>query len=120
LKYGGQYIYHIYTTSTVEVNSGDTQFNIETPPKLHAHEGALYVMDDFDVTENFRINAGLRFTTFHHVGPFMLYQLDDQGWTSGKVEYKPGKPISSYSALEPRLSMRYITGKNSSVKVFFN
>jgi len=120
LKYGGQYIYHIYTTSTVEVNSGDTQFNIETPPKLHAHEGALYVMDDFDVTDNFRINAGLRFTTFHHVGPFTLYELDDQGRTSGKVDYKTGKPISSYSAIEPRLSMRYITGKNSSVKASFN
>jgi hypothetical protein len=33
LKYGGQYIYHIYTTSTVNVSSGDTHFNIDTPPK---------------------------------------------------------------------------------------
>jgi hypothetical protein len=40
VRYGLQYTYHIYTPSTVAVNSGDTNFNIDTPSKLNAHEAA--------------------------------------------------------------------------------
>ena len=120
LKYGGQYIYHIYTTSTVTVESGDTQFNIDTPPKLHAHETALYVMDDFDITDQLRLNVGVRLSTFAHVGPFTLYDLDEQGRSQGTEEFAPGKVIASYAALEPRLSMRYRIDGQSSVKASFN
>ena len=120
LKYGGQYIYHIYTTSTVDVSSGDTDFDIDTPPKLHAHETAIYVLDDFDLTDELRINAGLRFTNFNHVGPYTNYLLDSEGRSTGTVEYAPGKKITSYSALEPRLSLRYRIDGSSSVKASFN
>lgn len=120
LKYGGQYTYHIYTTSTVTVESGDTQFNIDTPPKLHAHETALYILDEFDITDDLRINAGLRLTTFAHVGPFTLYELDDQGRSTGTQEFAAGKPIASYAALEPRLSTRYRLDGKSSIKASYN
>ena len=114
LKYGGQYIYHIYTTSTVDVSSGETNFNIDTPPKLHAHEGAIYVMDDFDLTDQLRINAGLRFTMFSHVGPYVNNNLDENGERTSQDIIAPGKKISTYSALEPRFSLRYrVNGKSS-------
>lgn len=120
LKYGGQYIYHIYTTSTVNVESGETTFNIDTPPKLHAHETALYVLDEFDITDDLRVNAGLRLTTFNHVGPFKRYQLDEEGRSTGIEEFAAGKNIAGYAALEPRLSMRYRIDGQSSVKASFN
>jgi TonB dependent receptor/CarboxypepD_reg-like domain/TonB-dependent Receptor Plug Domain len=120
LKYGAQYTYHVYTTSTVEVESGDTQFDIDTPPKLHAHETALYILDDFDVSDVLRVNAGLRLTRFDHVGPYTLYELDSRGRSIGQTEYAPGKLIHSYMALEPRLSARYTLGPNSSLKASFN
>ena len=120
LKYGGQYIKHVYTTSTVSVNSGDVDFNIDTPPKLHAHEAAIYILDEFDITDQLRINAGLRFSTFHHVGPFRRYDQDEQGNTTGTTQFGPEEPIASYSALEPRLSMRYRIDGKSSVKASYN
>ena len=36
-------------------------------------------MDDFDLTDELRINAGVRFTSFAHVGPFTEYILDENG-----------------------------------------
>ncbi|HRP82590.1 MAG TPA: TonB-dependent receptor, partial [Flavobacteriales bacterium] len=54
LRYGLQYTYHIYTPSTVAVNSDNVDFNIDTPSKLNAHEAAVYVQDDFDVTDALR------------------------------------------------------------------
>jgi hypothetical protein len=119
LKYGGQYTYHIYTTSTVKVSSGDTDFSIDTPPLLRAHETALYAMDEFDLTDDLRINAGLRLSTFAHVGPYTLYLLDEQGRSTGTEQFGKGSTIASYAALEPRLSMRYRLRKGS-VKASYN
>ncbi|HRF82389.1 MAG TPA: carboxypeptidase-like regulatory domain-containing protein, partial [Flavobacteriales bacterium] len=66
LKYGVNYTYHIYTPSTVDVASGDTEFAIDTPSKLKAHEGAVYIQDDYDVSDVFRVNAGVRLSYFAH------------------------------------------------------
>ncbi len=120
LKYGGQYIKHVYTTSTVSVSSGDVDFNIEDPPLLHAHEGALYILDEFDATDRIRINGGLRFSTFHHVGPFRRYEFDEQGSPAGTTLFGNQEVIASYNALEPRLSVRYKIDGRSSVKASYN
>ncbi|MBK7101226.1 MAG: hypothetical protein IPH63_05465 [Flavobacteriales bacterium] len=67
LKYGLQYTYHIYTPSTVDVESGDTEFAIDTPSKLNAHEGALYFQDDYSVNRfGESRSASLLFCTCRH------------------------------------------------------
>lgn len=120
LKYGGQYTRHIYTPSTVKVESDDVQFDIEEPAKLNAHEAAVYVLDDMDVTDLLRVNVGLRFTWFAHVGNWREYLYDSEGTEIGQRTYSSGDIIAQYSALEPRISARYKTGANSSVKASFN
>lgn len=120
LKYGGQYTRHIYTPSTVKVESDDVEFNIEEPAKLNAHEAAVYVLDDMDVTDLLRVNFGLRFTWFAHVGNWREYLYDSEGTEIGQRTYSSGDIIAQYSALEPRISARYKTGANSSVKASFN
>ena len=121
LKYGGQYIYHVYTPSTVAIESGETQFNIDTPSKLLAHETALYILDEFDATDRLRLNGGLRFTSFAHVGEFKQYVLNSEGQASRViVNYGKGKPVANYLGLEPRLSARYRLTNTSSVKASYN
>ncbi|MBK6629057.1 MAG: TonB-dependent receptor [Flavobacteriales bacterium] len=120
LKYGGQYIHHTYTPSTVEARSGNTDFDILAPSLLIAHEGAVYVQDEFDLTDEIRINAGLRFTGFAHVGPFDEFVLDEQGERTDTRSFSGGETVGSYFALEPRLSARYRLNERSSVKASFN
>ena len=120
LKYGLQYTYHIYTPSTVDVESGDAEFAIDTPSKLRAHEGAIYIQDDYDVTDELRVNFGVRLSYFAHVGGFKEYLVDDAGRTTGIKDYTTGQPIKTYAGLEPRVSMRYKVGPTSSVKASFN
>src|SRR5690606_27049403 len=112
--------FHQYTPSTVAVNSGDTEFNIDTPSQLNAHEAAVYVQDDFDVTDLLRINAGLRASWFAHVGPFHEYLTDADGTTIGTRDYGSGEQIKAYSGLEPRLAVRYTLDKKNSLKASFN
>ncbi len=120
VRYGFQYTYHIYTPSTVAVNSGSTDFNIDTPSKLNAHEAAVYIQDAFDVTDLFRINFGLRYSWFAQVGPYHEYLTDDAGNTVGTYDYPAGSIIAQYGGLEPRVSMRYTLDKNTSVKASVN
>ncbi len=120
LRYGLQYTYHIYTPSTVAVNSDDVDFNIDTPSKLNAHEAAVYVQDDFDVTDALRINAGLRYSWFAHVGPYHEYLTDAQGNNTGAMDYSASDIIAQYGGLEPRLSARYTLDKNNSLKAGVN
>lgn len=121
LKYGGQYTYHIYTPSTVKVASGETDFNIDEPSKLRAHEAAIYAQDEFDLTDEWRFMAGLRFSWFAHVGAFKEYVLDGNGEaTDETIDYASGERIKGYAALEPRLAIRYKLDPTSSLKASFN
>lgn len=120
VRYGVQYVNHLYTPSTVSANSGDVDFLIDPPSKLHAHEAAVYVQDDFDITDELRLNAGLRASWFAHVGPFHEYLLDEAGNTTGTYDYRPNESVKQYSGLEPRASMRYTLNKNNSLKASFN
>ncbi len=121
LKYGGQYIFHKYTPSTVSIESGATAFNIDEPSKLLAHEVALYALDEFDLTDRIRLNGGLRLTMFSQVGPFKEYVLDSNGQPTGEfVNYGGGKAVKTYAGLEPRLSMRYRLDEMSSIKASVN
>ncbi len=120
LKYGGQYIFHTYTPSTVVIQSGETNFNIDEPSKLKAHEGAVYILDEFDITDQWRVNAGLRLTSFTQVGTYREYLYDAQGKQTGTQEYAANETIKSYAGLEPRLSMRYRLNDRSSIKASVN
>ena len=33
----------------------------------------MYLLDEWDVSENFKINAGFRLSMYQHVGPFTRY-----------------------------------------------
>ena len=44
------------------------------PVMKYAVESNAYAADDFDLTSWCRINAGLRYSSFLHLGPYTLYQ----------------------------------------------
>lgn len=119
MKYGGQYTYHVYTPSTVNAQSGDTEFDTGGTQKLYGHEGALYFLDEFDLTDQLRINAGLRGSFFTQVGPFNRYVLDDEGLPTDIIEYDSGDKVAQYQGLEPRISLRYRLNEKSSIKAAY-
>lgn len=116
LKYGGQYTYHIYTPNTVEASSGETTFDTGDKVRLNAHELALYALDEFDLSDEIRINAGIRLSHFRHVGPYDFRVLDDNDEISEIIEYGSGDKIAGYTGLEPRFSIRYRLNEDESIK----
>ena len=119
---GVDYVFHEFTPSNVTARSGETVFNTGEIVKLFSHEGAAYVLDEWDINELFKVNAGVRASYFRHVGPYTKYIPNDvfnsvtpQG-SPTVVQYEKGDKIKDYLKFEPRLSMRYQINNRSSVK----
>lgn len=121
LKWGADYKFHTFTPMSVSAEQDTIEFDTGLAQKLFSHESAVYFLDEFDLTENFRINAGLRYSTFQHVGPFTRYIKGDGISTQDSlVEYPSGETIQFYHGLEPRISMRWMLKDKSSVKAGYS
>jgi len=88
IKWGADYIFHTFTPIGVSAESDDVVFDTGLAQQLKSHESAAYLLDEFDVNENLRINAGLRYSTFMHVGPFTRYIKGDISKQDSIVDYK--------------------------------
>ncbi|MFM8432057.1 MAG: TonB-dependent receptor domain-containing protein, partial [Bacteroidota bacterium] len=120
IKFGGQYIYHVFVPSNASAQSGDVVFDLGDIIRNYAHDLAFYVNDEFDLTDRLRINGGLRATVFQQVGPFDRYLRDPiSGAISDTAHYEKGDNVKTYSRLEPRLSMRYLINEKSSLKASY-
>ncbi|QTN39491.1 TonB-dependent receptor [Cryomorphaceae bacterium] len=117
VKFGANYIRHIITPSNVGGRQQNTSFGAEGVNRQHAHEAAVYALNDFDVTNRLRINVGMRVSFFSQVGPFDRYLKDPSGSIEDTVSYRTGETVQSYLGWEPRFSMRYRLQENSSIKV---
>jgi predicted transport protein len=116
-KWGAAYIYHDFTPTSLSAQNDTIVFNTGSVQHLYSHETALYALDEFDLNEALRINAGIRYSTFTHVGPFDRYIKGDGISTLDSiVHYNPNEPIAFYQGLEPRFSFRYLLPDNSSIK----
>ncbi|HIO49900.1 TPA: TonB-dependent receptor, partial [Candidatus Poribacteria bacterium] len=119
IKFGANYIYHVFTPSSASASQGDVEFDTGDIIRQYAHEGALYFNDQFDWTDKFQINAGLRYSIFSHTGPFTRYNKDTQGNGTDTITYKKNETIKTYQGLEPRVTLRYQLNTKSSVKASY-
>ncbi len=120
LKFGANYVYHIFTPSNASARSGDVVFDLGNVVRFYAHDGAVYISDEWDITDRFAVNVGVRGTSFMHVGPFERYILDDLGIRiNDTITYSRGEKVAQYSNAEPRFSMRLNTGTRSSIKASY-
>jgi hypothetical protein len=119
IKFGANYIYHRFTPNNASAELLGTEFDLGEEERLYAHEAAIYVSDDFDVSEKLRIHFGLRGSSFTHVGPFTRYVKNEAGETVDEIKYNRGDKIKQYNRVEPRLMMRYSLDMKSSIKASY-
>lgn len=112
MRFGGSYTYHTFIPSVVSGQAGDVEIEPEGVTRKYAHESAVYVQDEFDFLQRFRVNAGVRFSWFQQLGPYQF--VDPQ--TLDSASYGKGEPVEDYWGVEPRLSLRYQINELSSLK----
>lgn len=115
-KWGLDYCFHTFTPTSVSASQEDVVFDTGLAQQLFSHESAVYFQDEFDANEFIKINAGLRYTTYQFVGPFTRYEKNVVSNPDSTITYSGKDVIAFYQGLEPRISARFLTGKNSSIK----
>ncbi len=120
IKFGVNYVYHIFVPSHATAESNNVVFDLGDIVHQYAHDAALYINDEYDLSEKFKVSGGLRGTFFEQVGPFDRYFHDPvSGQINDTVSYASGKPVKTYMHVEPRLSLRYSLNHLSSIKASY-
>ena len=120
VKWGVDYIYHTLNPTSVSASSQDIVFDTGEAQKLYSHESAVYVLDEFDLNEKIKLNVGLRYSMYQHVGPFKRYIKGDISNPDSIINYSKGDLIKFYSGLEPRVSGRWLLSESSSIKAGYS
>ncbi|TXI86147.1 MAG: TonB-dependent receptor [Crocinitomicaceae bacterium] len=115
LKFGVEYLYHTFTPTSVSASQNDTQFDTGEAQQLFSHETAFYALDEYDVNDKIRINAGIRYSMYQFVGPFKRF-INNSLTGDTVINYGNGELIHFYQGFEPRISGRWMVGKSSSIK----
>lgn len=106
--------------------SGDS--SLVVPRKIaieKAFETGFYLEDKFILNDIVSLNAGIRFSTFHAIGPgeVMIYDSDYPRSGSTIIDtlyFSDNKIFRSYSGPEFRVSLNIRTSGNSSLKINYN
>lgn len=121
VKFGANYTYHTFTPSSVTAKSGETEFDTGDIQKIFAHEAGVYLLDEFDITDQLKVNLGFRLSFFQHVGPFDRYIKNETNpsRTDTIIHYGGGDVIKTYWGPEPRIAMRYSINSRISLKASY-
>ncbi|WP_455671824.1 TonB-dependent receptor [Phocaeicola sp.] len=93
--------------------------------KDKALENALYIGDQWEITPQLSVNAGIRYSIFNALGPRTYYNypsnsLPEWGEVADTVTVGSDKMLKTYHGAEFRLSARYAFTERFSVKTGFN
>ncbi|MBB3696534.1 TonB-dependent receptor [Flammeovirga yaeyamensis] len=119
LKFGVNAIHHKIEPGNLTggANSG---VNSSNAPDKYGIEGAIYIQDEFKITDRFSVNYGIRYSLFQGLGNGTEYEFNDKGEVIGAKEYSDGELMQYYGGWEPRLSANYLINSVSSVKLGYN
>ena len=88
--------------------------------KRNAWTNALWVNDEWKVTQNLDISAGLRLHLFTVLGGSPYYEIDAGGNITRTMHPSSGSFVKTYAEIEPRLSAKLSLGKWNSLKLGYS
>ena len=107
VKFGSNYTYHEFTPGNASGRSGEVVFEPDEIFKQYSNEGAIYISDDFELNDDLKIHAGLRYSSFQHSG-----YISFRDYIKNEIKLNN----NNYRHIEPRLSFRYKLNNTSSLK----
>lgn len=134
LNYGLNAIYYDFNPGTIIPSSEESGINRDQLDKKYALEPAIYISADHDVTKNFSLSYGLRYSLFYRLGqstvniyannnPLVFnndLQLYEKGTPIDTKFYGRNDVIQSFDNFEPRFSASYQLNENQSIKASYN
>lgn len=116
MKFGGLITYHHFIPNVTSGRQDTTVFKPVNEGDKYAIEKALYVQDDWDISNKLKINYGVRWTDFTQIGPYTKYIRDANQNKLDSTVYSRFEKIKNYAGFEPRITLRYALNSSTSVK----
>lgn len=116
IKYGGHLTYHKFIPNVTSGRQDSVIFQPSNTGEKRAVEKALYIQDDWDLSEKIKLNYGLRWSGFTQVGPYTRFMRDANQNKLDSTVYANLQRIQSYGGLEPRITARFGINANTSLK----
>lgn len=82
-------------------------------------ESAIYIQNEQKISARLSADYGLRFSSFFQTGPAWFYNYNTKNAVVDSVFYGSGKAAYAHFIPEPRISVNYLTGANSSLKLSY-
>jgi len=92
IKFGANYTYHEFTPGNATGKSGDVEFAPDEIYRQYSNEGAIYFSNDFELSDDIKINAGLRYSSFQHNGDISFFNYIKNDLTLNSDNYRHIEP----------------------------
>lgn len=89
-------------------------------------EGAVFISDNFRITDKLSLQYGVRYSGFAALGPGVVHTYDESlprsptSVQDDSISYSDNEVMKFYAGPEWRISGRYVLNKQTSVKVSYN
>jgi hypothetical protein len=116
LRSGIEAKYYTFVPNKLMLRINQEYLNYSSYQDLLASEVAAFISWEKDITKKMRVSAGLRYNNYRQLGPYTSINNMEGDVIPDTAHYGTLETVKAYNSLEPRLSFRYQTGKNASVK----
>lgn len=116
VKFGGQTTYHKFVPNVLTGRQDTTVFNPGNEDIKYALENAIYIQDDWDLSDKLKINYGVRFSNFSQIGPYTSYVRDADQNKTDSTTYGNFEKVKTYTGIEPRFTARYTVNESTALK----
>jgi hypothetical protein len=125
ITFGSDAIYYRLNRGVIEPYG---ELSLRDPLDLGMENGiesALYAADEITLTNRLTAYAGLRLSAFWSLGPSRIRTYETgkprmEDFISDTLFIERGEISKAYYGLEPRVNLRYLVDRNSSVKISYN
>ncbi len=118
LKFGFNSIYHKIIPGAIIAK---TDLSIDELNLKHkqALENAIYFSHEFNPSEIFGFEYGVRLTSFSTFGPGDFYTYNNQGEITDTASYNSNHVVKTYFSIEPRLAANFVLNHQNSIKLAY-
>ena len=119
INFGFDITHHTLKPSTFESSKSNAvleQFNLTN---RYAFENALYISDEYNVSDQLKVYYGLRYTNFIHLGGGDFTKYNQSGEVEFAKHFNRWEAVKTFHGLAPRVSISYAFNDKHSVKAAF-
>jgi len=119
IKFGISVENHNYFPGEVEPRDDTSITKPFTLDKQRAVISTFYVNNEQKISDKIGIDYGLRYSAFFLLGESKVYSYNSDLSVKDSVQYGNGELVQFHHGFEPRLSIRYLLNKTSSIKLSY-